>query len=352
MTRRMVVSMWAALANREKLTIALLLTYSIVMGTFVALVADSPFESSAGFLLLVIRFLVPIALLVWCWRITTIMLRERPDNLFAYVIKDLVRNIFTLDRLQFGIPVFALFLVFLQVFAAYKPLIPSIVPFVWDSTFAEWDHMLHFGYDPWRLTHALLQAPRATFVINLIYNSWFFVCVFVLAWQTFSVRDRGVRDQFLLSFVLIWIVAGTILATALSSVGPCFYHAFASDPERFAALMDNLKQHSDHYPVWALDTQSKLLNAYHTGEGRIAGISAMPSMHVAIATLIALLGSQFGRAVGLITWLYFFAIYFGSVHLGWHYAIDGIASVIVVITIWRIVGNGHPEPTLSRAIPR
>lgn len=36
----------------------------------------------------------------------------------------------------------------------------------------------------------------------------------------------------------------------------------------------------------------------------------------------------------------------GSVHLGWHYAIDGYVSILAVIVIWKAVGwtlHFHPS---------
>lgn len=69
-----------------------------------------------------------------------------------------------------------------------------------------------------------------------------------------------------------------------------------------------------------------------------SGISAMPSLHVALTTLSALLLSRLSRTAGVLAWAYLALILVGSVHLGWHYAIDGYASIIAVGLIWRAAG--------------
>ncbi|MGF1610109.1 MAG: hypothetical protein ACFCUQ_11980, partial [Kiloniellales bacterium] len=45
----------------------------------------------------------------------------------------------------------------------------------------------------------------------------------VLNWQIFSLSNPRLRVQYLLSFAVIWTLAGNLLALVLSSAGPCFY---------------------------------------------------------------------------------------------------------------------------------
>ena len=67
------------------------------------------------------------------------------------------------------------------------------------------------------------------------------------------------------------------------------------------------------------------------------GISAMPSLHNAIAVLYALIAFRIGKAIGIFMSLYAAIIFVGSVHLGWHYAVDGIIAAIAMYAIWKAV---------------
>ena len=64
----------------------------------------------------------------------------------------------------------------------------------------------------------------------------------------------------------------------------------------------------------------------------------MPSMHVAMVFLFWLaIREGFPRVGRWIFWL-FVVIWISSVHLAYHYAVDGLVSVVLVWLIWR--GSG------------
>ena len=69
------------------------------------------------------------------------------------------------------------------------------------------------------------------------------------------------------------------------------------------------------------------------------GISAMPSIHVAMAVVFALLGMRVNCWLGIVLIAYAVIIQIGSVILGWHYAIDGYVSIILTILLWKLVGK-------------
>ena len=71
----------------------------------------------------------------------------------------------------------------------------------------------------------------------------------------------------------------------------------------------------------------------------------MPSMHVSIATIIALLLRRLRLAC--IGWMFLALICIGSVHLGWHNAVDAIVSVVGTLAIWKAVSQllrEEPQP--------
>ncbi len=66
------------------------------------------------------------------------------------------------------------------------------------------------------------------------------------------------------------------------------------------------------------------------------GISAMPSVHVAMAVLLALIGWARHPLAGTALTAYAVVILIGSVVLGWHYAIDGYVGGLMAFAIWRL----------------
>ena len=192
---------------------------------------------------------------------------------------------------------------------------------------------------PWERLQPLLGHPLVTGLLNFSYHFWFFLFYAVLYWLILDTRRPLLRMQFLLSFALTWIVLGSILAVLFASVGPCYYgHLHASDP--YAPLMAYLHDANQHVPVWALQVQEMLWQGYQSkGANGELGISAMPSMHVATAVLMALMGWNVSRAAGIALSAFAVLILLGSIHLGWHYALDGYVGAAGAALVWRLVGR-------------
>lgn len=276
-----------------------------------------------------------LALAFLCGRIVYIMAFIRPRRLTAFILKDFRNFLLEHGRLPRAVPVLIAFLVLMSVFTSVKMMIPVVQPFAWDETLAALDRLLHGGVDPWRLLHPVLGYPPVTTVINFIYNMWFFVMFGALYWQLFAVKDPQLRMQFFYSFFLSWILNGTLLAIGFSSAGPCFFEEFTGK-DYYAPLMDYLRGAKEISPVWALATQDMLLQTYREyGVALGAGISAMPSLHVSVAFLIALSCWRTDRRAGVALTAFLVCIVVGAVHLGWHYAVDAYASLLTTWLIWR-----------------
>ena len=238
--------------------------------------------------------------------------------------------------------------VLMTTFLAYKKAIPLFHPFSWDLAFMEADRAVHLGTHPWELLQPLFGSLTATVIIDWIYLLWIRSIPLVIAWQVWN-RDRELRAQFLLSYVITAILLGTVMAIWLSSAGPCYYAEVVGGPDPYAPLFAFLGDVNSAHPLAALRLQELLWQGY-MGTGEFFGISAMPSMHVALPVLYVLAGFRTKRWLGWAFVVYLLAILIGSVHLGWHYAIDGYVSIVSVLAIWAIVGQAirRMRPSLKR----
>jgi len=236
-----------------------------------------------------------------------------------------------------------IFAILMSTFVQIKGIIPLVVPFYWDETFWAWDKALHGGIDPWRITWGLFDSDQAAHIIDRLYVSWFLIIhvvpVSVIAFDP----DRTRRRQYLMSFFTLWAVLGNIAAIAFSSAGPCYTLNMAEFSNTlavvYAPLMEGLAVAHANSPLDALQLQSLLWESYVDTDAMNIGISAMPSLHVAQAVLAACLAFRYHRVLGLIACAYAAVIQLGSVHLAWHYAIDGYVAAAATVMIWMLVGK-------------
>lgn len=238
------------------------------------------------------------------------------------------------------------FCVGLSGFTTLKLSIPHVLPFYADVFLADLDAFLHFG-DPGLWLHALIP-DWAQYPLGYLYGPVWFALWFGLMAFIALHPDPLLRKRYFWSMALTVCLLGSVAATALSSVGPIFYADFI-EPTRFAPLMDAIKASAigDYMQM----ASGYLLESYQTGNGAAGtGISAMPSMHLAIVTLNACMLTRLNRLVGLFAWLYVALIQIGSVYLGWHYAVDGYFSIAAVSLIWWLCGQIQQSRTQSPAL--
>jgi membrane-associated phospholipid phosphatase len=229
----------------------------------------------------------------------------------------------------------------MSAFSSFKQAIVKIAPFKWDQTFMRWDYWLHGGHHPWRLLHSLIGWPLVTSVMSFLYaTGWMFIMFGILFWQAWS-NQCFLRMRFFLSFVLMWALLGSVLAILMSSAGPCYYNRITSTEDPYKPLMNYLYEADKSRSIVTLEVQEILWNCYESGRAEpFAGISAMPSMHVAMAVLFALVGWQANRWLGVGLTFFAVMIQIGSVLLGWHYALDGYVGALLAVLIWHLVGWG------------
>jgi hypothetical protein len=279
-----------------------------------------------------------IVYLIIC-HVIRVIATERPKRPLARLKEDFRTILATPRRIASALPILIALPFFGSTFTLVKSVIPTLNPFAWDRTFERWDRWLMGGTAPWKLLHPLLGHPIVTATIAWTYNFWFVMLAFVMAWQVFALRDLRLRAQYFYATFLTWIVLGNLAAIIFSSAGPCYFGLVTGGADPYAPLMNYLHEAHQQIPVLSVWAQDMLWDVYLRRDVTLgSGISAMPSLHVAMALLFALVGWRSSRALGWFFSGFFLLIALGSVHLGWHYAVDGMAAVFGVTIIWQISG--------------
>jgi hypothetical protein len=298
---------------------------------------ETPFAPAFGYRLFLMMSALTLAFPA-CFYGIYVMIWIRPKALTLYLAQAALRFL-SARRIFAALPIILLFPFFGSAFAYFRILLPSIQPWSWDVRLAEIDRALHGGMNPWEILHPLLSSPYITAAINGVYHLWFLLMFGTFLWQSGSLTRPHTRMQFFLTFILIWAILGNFLAIVLSSAGPVYYARVTGLASPFQPLMDYLYAADKVVPVLALDVQEQLWSSYlQNGLATLGGITAMPSMHVATSLCFALVGYAHNRKLGHLLLLFTFIVQIGSVHLGWHYAIDGYVAAIGTLLVWWCVG--------------
>ncbi len=199
-----------------------------------------------------------------------------------------------------------------------KVMLPKATGFWADDVLADVDNLLFFGNDPWIISHRLFGW--ASPLIDDAYATWGPLKTICLLSLIF-LPESDTKGRLILSYFLV-VSLTAVGQYALPSAGPIFYeHLCLGD--RFAALP---------YQPWAVEARDYLWRDYLIGGGLPGGgISAMPSLHVGLAFWIAMCVTAVLPRLAFLAYAYAAIIVIGSVHLGWHYAVDAIGAGLIVL---------------------
>jgi len=246
-------------------------------------------------------------------------------------------------RVQWGDVVVSLLALTVTVssFTVYKSTVVGSQGYGYDAMFIAWDRALFAGKDPWVLSHAILSSPYATKVIDILYHPAFLPMVLGYIVCVAARAHRALRYTYMASYLASFVIIGMIAASALSSAGPIYDGVLFGDGTTFEPLIARLaSQNEAAGPLSAVFAQDYLLALNARGlTGLGGGISAMPSMHIALAFLWVFPAWHLSRVLGVIITIYAMIIWLGSVHLGWHYFVDGLVGVLMLGVIWYIAGR-------------
>lgn len=279
-----------------------------------------------------------VGLSIFLLKFVRMVLIEKPAAPLAELARWLRHDLLGPARLANGVN--GMIFVFLLIggFTMSKNNVSRFGGFHWDETFSDLDRHLHFGRYPADLLQPLLGHPWITVLIDRNYVLWFpvlFASCFVVSFQT---ARSALRHRFLLALLVTWGIGGTILAVLLSSAGPVYFARVTGLADPYAPHFAYLAAVGRDFGLKALDIQDRLWATYR-GTPSVSLISAMPSMHAAMAVLVAIGCWVYGGVVRWAGSVFAALILIGSVHLGWHYASDTYAGVIIAVIAWLVAGR-------------
>lgn len=224
-------------------------------------------------------------------------------------------------------------------FSNIKILMSLVSDFSFDPLLAWVDAFIHGGADPWHIYSPVLFIFDFAMIDYLYLQTWFYTAFLLPLYVLLFETNLRLRVQFFIVYMLVWIGIGNVLAFAFLSAGPVYYEKVTGDMLRFAEWRSTLHSLGFNDSI-APRIQEGLWNIYsQSGYQLGGGISAFPSVHVGVAMLAALyVWHKLGR-LGFVALLYPLLIQIFSVLLGWHYALDGYASILIVALAWRFVGR-------------
>jgi len=228
-------------------------------------------------------------------------------------------------------------------FALFETTYAVVMPFYADHLFARADRWLLLGQDAWVVAHNLVPQFGASWVDVFYFWTWiplaFLFSFFLLLFD----RNKERVARYILLFLFSSFALGNILALVGLSVGPVYYDAYYG-LSAFQALPDALaasgvrESHVGQIQQYLGELFAQ--NDRHS----VSDIAAFPSVHVSAIMVAVLYAVERSRIIGAVMVLYAAVIWFLSVYTGYHWMVDGLASILLmVLAQWGLRKSRFPR---------
>jgi len=202
-----------------------------------------------------------------------------------------------------------------------KGLVPLLRPGdLFDGQLANLDRGIFAGHDPAALLHSLLGTGISAHVLSGIYVAFIVFLPLSLAIALVFSPDLPTSLFFATALSINWLIgAGSYFL--LPALGPVY-----ADPAAYAGL-----PHSEvtHLQRMLLDDRIGFLRDPATGTPQ--AIAAFASLHIAMSfTAVAMAHLlDLSRRLKVALWMWLVVTCIATVYLGWHYAVDDLAGIII-----------------------
>ncbi len=235
---------------------------------------------------------------------------------------------------------------FTLTFSMVKTHLPVFFPFWADPAFTRLDTVMT---PRWMVTW--MDAFPLWLIRKTYFNTWVLVATYFPLLLAIVDPNIARRRVFTALWALCWIGLGNIVAAMFMSVGPIFLDTLpGGQPELYPDVFALLAR-PEATPL--LRVKEWLWEAYINNQYLVSsGISAFPSVHVGMATVVGLylatvfsaaararagqLLGRVSRVAAIVVPVAIITVYqLVTVYIGMHYAIDGYASIVLMILAWR-----------------
>ena len=231
------------------------------------------------------------------------------------------------DRVVHDLRLFHALSAMFVVFINLKHLLPFLTVTLYDQALVEQERWFFGGVLFSERLWQLLGFGAAEF-LSAMYEYWYTYVAALILLMVFQ-RNASLANKFSTAFCLMWFL-GLLLVVVYPTWGPCFYV-----PEVFEALPKTYMTELQH-KLW----MNKLhLDKNPMSEKAVFMISGLPSLHFAATILGSLFLSKVSKFLSVLSWVFCFLTFLSTIYFGWHYLMDDVASVALVLLIWWVVMN-------------